>query len=74
MAALARDVAEKMELIQKKCAETMFDEDSRQGVLRQHYARYANCFMANTVEFSTLLAADRETWEKELRATTDDIQ
>ena len=34
MAALARDVAEKMELIQKKCAETIFDEDTRQGVLR----------------------------------------
>ena len=30
--------------------------------------------MANTAEFGALLAADREIWEKELQATSDDIQ
>ena len=74
MSTLAREVSEKMELIQRKCAEGMHDEESKQGVLRQHYARYANCFMINTVEFLALLAADREIWEKELQATADDIQ
>ena len=44
----------------------MHDEETKQGILRQHYSRYANCFMANTVEFRALLAADKQIWEKEL--------
>ena len=72
--ALAMEVSDRIEQIQKLCAENMYDEESKQGVLRQYYARYANCFTANTVEFKALLANDRYIWERELKTTTDDIE
>ena len=70
---LAMEVNQRIEQIQKMCAENMYDEESKEGILRQYYARYANCFMVNTVEFKALLANDRYIWERELKATTDDI-
>ena len=56
-----------VEAIFKKFAENMHDEGgNKEGLLRQNYSKYANCFMINVHELRNLLTVDVKTWTTEL--------
>ena len=62
-----------IEEILKRLAEAMFDEDKKDGLLRQHYSKYANCFKIDLGELRNQLTFDVKTWATELVEIKADV-
>ena len=51
----------------------MYDEDTKEGLLRQHYSKYANCFKVDKGELRNLLKLDVKIWTTELVEIKADV-